>query len=105
MSSFCYVALFFTCFKCLAVASGIGIQCFLFGVIAGAKRARIFNKAFFEREFPDVHPSDRNVRVIAFRVHTETHVLQSGLPDMGNGKYSEKLSLEEWHECVFTITS
>merc|ERR1711862_262747 len=42
----------------------------------------MFNKEFFEKKFPTLPKNDRN----------------SGNPDMGNGKYAEKLSLEEWHE-------
>jgi len=59
------------------------LNCFLLqvqGMVAGSKRSRYFTKAFFEKEFPEL----------------KGKIPRGGYPDMGNGKYAQKLPLDAW---------
>eukprot|EP01095_Lingulamoeba_sp_RSL-Kostka_P006401 TRINITY_DN1_c0_g1_i1.p1 TRINITY_DN1_c0_g1~~TRINITY_DN1_c0_g1_i1.p1 ORF type:complete len:183 (-),score=78.10 TRINITY_DN1_c0_g1_i1:379-927(-) len=49
-----------------------------FGV--GSRRKKYFTKEFFEKNFDNVDPSKHKL----------------GYPDMGNGRFSSKLTLEQW---------
>jgi len=48
--------------KCIVIATGIGIQCYLFGGFSATARAKIFNKEFFEKKFPTLPKNERQVR-------------------------------------------
>ena len=57
-------------------------------IAAGSKRTKIFNKEYMERNFKTLHE----------RFFPGTDLPKGGYPDMGNGRYSEKLSYKEWFE-------
>ena len=69
----------------LATAA-IAIQCLFVGfLVAGRSRMRVFNQEFLESNFNDEH----------FKATKQT-IARGGYPDMGNGRYSAKLSYLDW---------
>ena len=72
------------------VATLIMFQFILTGVIApGAARGKVFTKEFMENNFKTEHE----------RFFTEgklAEVPKGGYPDMGYGRYSERLSYKDW---------
>jgi len=60
----------------------IAMQVLIEGVFAMKLRKRLFSKAFFEQHFPQL----------------KGNIPKEGYPDMGSGKFAEKLSLEDWME-------
>ena len=65
----------------------IAVQCFFTGFIAGGSRSKAFNKDFMERNFGEIHFK-------TFGVNPP----QGGYPDMGNGRYAERLDYKEWYD-------
>jgi len=63
------------------VAACIGFQCVLTSFLVSRARRKFFSKNFFEENFPELKP-----------------VPLGGYPDMGCGRFSDKLSLQEWTE-------
>eukprot|EP01065_Artemidia_motanka_P048421 TRINITY_DN7790_c0_g1_i1.p1 TRINITY_DN7790_c0_g1~~TRINITY_DN7790_c0_g1_i1.p1 ORF type:complete len:175 (+),score=41.08 TRINITY_DN7790_c0_g1_i1:72-596(+) len=58
----------------------ICVMCFFTSLIPGLARGRYFTKAFFEKNFPELKGT----------------IPDSGYPDCGSGRYSQKLSHAEW---------
>jgi len=56
-------------------------QCHINGFLIGQKRRQFFTKEFFEKHFPHLKDFPRN-----------------GYPEMGQGRYSDKLTDEQWIE-------
>ena len=72
----------------LLVSVVIALQCSLIGyLVAGLKRVRLFTKAFMEKNFAEEHKK-------AFGKSPPL----AGNPDMGSGRYSDKLSYKDWFE-------
>ena len=71
----------------LLIALGlIAFECLVVGfVVAGAARGKVFNKQFMETNFGDLH----------FQ-HFKEPINTQGYPDMGTGRYAEKLSYNDW---------
>lgn len=71
----------------LLVASLISFHYTMTGFWAGSKRRKTFSKEFmaenFEKEHQEAFPGQK--------------VPNGGYPDMGNGRYSQKLSYEAWY--------
>jgi len=68
----------------------IGFLCLLFGfMVAGRKRGQIFTEEYMKKNFLKEHmeafPNDKAPP-------------KGGYPDMGSGRYSQKLSYKEWYE-------
>jgi hypothetical protein len=63
----------------------ICFQVALAGFLAGRARGKVFTRKFMDDNFGDLH----------FR-ETKYQVSEEGYPDMGNGKYSTKLSYNDW---------
>ena len=70
----------------LLTASIIAVQVIFQGFAIGGQRRKHFNKEFFKKNFKDIKESD---------------IPQGGYPDMGNGKYADKLSLDAWRQYIF----
>ena len=68
-------------------AAAIALQCIITGFIPDRRRNRFFNQAFLEKHFADQHLQE-----------TGAPIVKGGYPDMGNGRYAEKLSYREWYE-------
>eukprot|EP01088_Endostelium_zonatum_P004998 TRINITY_DN1640_c0_g1_i1.p1 TRINITY_DN1640_c0_g1~~TRINITY_DN1640_c0_g1_i1.p1 ORF type:complete len:209 (+),score=47.94 TRINITY_DN1640_c0_g1_i1:77-703(+) len=66
----------------ILAAAGIALQVPLAALPLAGLRAKLFDKAFFHRHFN----------------FTEDEIPEHGYPDMGNGRYSEKLTLAEWQQ-------
>eukprot|EP01113_Clastostelium_recurvatum_P031150 TRINITY_DN385_c0_g1_i2.p1 TRINITY_DN385_c0_g1~~TRINITY_DN385_c0_g1_i2.p1 ORF type:complete len:177 (+),score=45.29 TRINITY_DN385_c0_g1_i2:479-1009(+) len=64
----------------LLVACIIAFQCLIEGFGAGGARKTVFTKKFFETNFPELKGKYN----------------PQGYPDMGSGKYSQKLSFDHW---------
>ena len=62
-------------------ALAIGAQCLTEGFAGYATRKRVFSKQFFQTHFPDVKPTP-----------------EDGYPDIGYGRYSDKLSDKDWQD-------
>ena len=45
------------------VATGIGIQCYLFGAFSAHARAKAFSSEFFDAAFPSIPVNERNVSI------------------------------------------
>jgi glutathione S-transferase len=56
----------------------ICLHCYLQGVPIGGLRRKFFNKAFFAKHFPHINNNE------------------SGYPDMGQGRFADRLSDEDW---------
>ena len=70
----------------LLTSAALAVQCLLTGfLIAGFTRVRIFKKEFLEKNFGEEHK----------KVFGE-EVPKHGNPDMGTGRYSDKLSYKDW---------
>lgn len=66
----------------------IAFQCIIVGFVAGGgKRGKMFSKEFMEKHFKEEH-------LEAFG----TQPPEGGYPDMGNGRYAEKLSYKDWFD-------
>ena len=72
----------------LFVASLIGFHCTITGFFAGSRRKHVFSEAFMEKNFKAEHE----------RFFPGQKVPKGGFPDMGNGRYAEKLSYKDWFE-------
>ena len=70
-------------FLCLAVVIAVTVTVKGFGI--GQVRRKLFNADFFKKNFPEI----------------DTKAYRGGYPDMGNGRFSDKLSFEDWALCVF----
>src|SRR5438132_1566735 len=57
------------------------------GFIAGSMRKKVFSPEFMEGNFKTEHE----------RFFPDSKVPKSGYPDMGSGRFSEKLSYKEWY--------
>jgi len=72
----------------LLAATSIGIECFVTGfAVPMKKRMEVFNKEFMEKNFKEMH--EREIG---------SDLPQGGYPDMGNGRYAEKLTYKQWYE-------
>ena len=63
----------------------MAIQVVLQGFSIGGQRRKLFNKAFFDKNFPSMK-----------------NYPKGGYPDTGNGRYAAKLSHEDWERYVLT---
>eukprot|EP00744_Colponema_vietnamica_P003420 GILI01005241.1.p2 GENE.GILI01005241.1~~GILI01005241.1.p2 ORF type:complete len:191 (-),score=70.56 GILI01005241.1:94-621(-) len=63
----------------------LAFQCLMESAFVGKLRNKYFNKEFLEKNFGEEHKK-------AFG----RSVPKGGYPDVGNGRYSDKLSYEEW---------
>jgi len=73
-------------FPLLSIAA-IGIQCIVIGFIASmGNRKKMFTQEFMEQHFGEDHWK-------AFG----TRITKDGYPDMGNGRYAQRLSYEDWY--------
>lgn len=66
---------------CVIVAAIMGIQCLLQGFAIGGIRKKLFDEAFYAKYFPELKAKGVGV---------------GGYPDMGSGRFSEKLSFDDW---------
>lgn len=60
---------------------------FVMFFFVGRARGKVFTKEFMERNFNEVH-----------RHELGADAPRGGYPDMGNGRYSERLTYAEWYE-------
>ena len=67
-------------------AAAIAIQCIATGFVAGGIRMKLFTQKFLEDNFGEQHKKDFG-----------SVPLKGGYPDMGNGRYSDKLSYKDWY--------
>ena len=75
----------------MLVAGLIAFEVIIVGFLGpGRLRGKIFNKHFMEQNFGSMIMGDPVLKRDNF------DELKSGYPDMGCGKYSEKLSYEDW---------
>ena len=64
----------------------IAFECVLIGiVVVGGARRKIFTQQFMENHFGEAHSK-----------HYKEPINPEGYPDMGTGRYSEKLSYNDW---------
>lgn len=72
----------------LIVGALLGLELLLIGFLfAGGARGKAFSKEFMEEHFGQDHKSA-----------TGTEIEKGGMPDMGSGRYSSKLSYQAWFE-------
>ena len=65
----------------------IAMQCIIVGFVAGGgKRSKMFSKDFLEKNFGEEHEDAFGEKIKA-----------GGYPDMGNGRYAQKLSYKDWY--------
>lgn len=64
------------------VAAMMAVQVLLQGFSIGSIRRKLFTEEFFKKNFPN------------------HKYAKGGYPDMGNGRYSAKLSIEDWQKLV-----
>jgi len=64
---------------CLMNAALMALQVVLVGARIGGVRRQLFSKEFFEQNFPGIKPHPKG-----------------GYPDTGNGRWSSKLSDDDW---------
>eukprot|EP00026_Physarum_polycephalum_P018388 Phypoly_transcript_19957.p1 GENE.Phypoly_transcript_19957~~Phypoly_transcript_19957.p1 ORF type:complete len:199 (+),score=21.86 Phypoly_transcript_19957:73-597(+) len=64
----------------LLAAVLICFHCFMVGGSMGSARRKVFTKAFFEKNFPEF----------------KDNYPQGGYPDMGSGKFAQKLPMDQW---------
>ena len=70
----------------LITTAAIALQCILVGFfVAGKTRLKVFNQEMLETNFGDDHFQS-----------TKQSIKRGGYPDMGNGRYSAKLSYGDW---------
>ena len=73
----------------LMVASLLGLELLMIGFIfPGSKRAKVFSKAFMDKNFLEEHREWTG----------EADIPKGGAPDMGSGRYAAKLNYKEWYE-------
>jgi len=71
-------------------ATAIGLECYFTGfIIPMGARKKVFGKEFMEKNFGDVHKAE---------VGNDIPLSDLAYPDMGNGKYAEKLPYKDWYE-------
>ena len=71
----------------LSSIAGIAIQCILVGFFAiGGKRSKMFSQEFLDEHYGEEH----------FR-HFGEKIPKGGYPDMGCGRYAERLSYKDWY--------
>jgi hypothetical protein len=63
------------------VATIIGLQVVLQGFAIGGQRKKLFSKQYFAKHFKELKTPP-----------------QGGYPDMGNGRFSQYWTLEQWIE-------
>lgn len=72
----------------LLSAVAVALQCYLVGfTIAQGKRRKYFNEEFLQKNFGEEHKKAYGC-----------NVPKQGYPDLGNGRYSQKLSYEAWFD-------
>lgn len=72
----------------LLSATAIGFQCYFTGyIVPMSYRKKFFSKEFMEANFGALHQEEVGSKLPAL-----------GYPDMGSGKYSEKLPYKDWFE-------
>ena len=75
----------------MLVAGLLAFEVIMVGFLGpGRLRGKVFNKSFMEQNFGSMIMGDPVLKRDNF------DELKSGYPDMGCGKYSEKLSYEDW---------
>lgn len=72
----------------LLAASVICFHFIITGFIVGGKRGKTFNKEYLETNFRLEHEE----------FYPGGKIAGGGYPDMGNGRYSDKLTYKEWFE-------
>jgi len=65
----------------LFIAAVMALECVVAAFSIHAIRGRLFTKAFFDTHFPNLKDAHQG----------------EGFPDTGNGRYSDKLSFEDWY--------
>jgi len=71
----------------LSSIAGIAIQCILVGFFAiGGKRSKMFTQEFLDEHFGEAHHHAFGEKIP-----------KGGYPDMGNGRYAERLSYKDWY--------
>ena len=71
----------------LLSAAAIAFQCLATAVAPGKGRAKAFSQEFLNKHFGEQHKKDFGVEIT-----------KGGYPDMGSGRYSDKLTYKEWYE-------
>ena len=72
----------------LLSAAVLAFECLLTGfIIAGGARGKVFTKEFLKQNFAEIHFENTRKEDVA---------TQGGYPDMGSGRFSEKLSYADW---------
>jgi glutathione S-transferase len=72
----------------LLSATLLSFECIVTGfAIPGRARGKVFNKDFMKANFDEVHFE---------HTQKEDITTQDGYPDMGSGRFSEKLSYADW---------
>lgn len=70
-------------------ATAIGLQCYFTGfIIPMGERKKAFGKEFMEKNFGEIHRAE---------VGSDIPLNNLGYPDMGSGKYAEKLPYKDWY--------
>lgn len=73
----------------LLASAAIGLQCYMTGfIMSHKKRNKHFNKKYLEENFSELHKKSVG----------DFPLPAGGYPDMGNGRYSEKLKYEDWFD-------
>jgi len=65
----------------IIIAALMGFQVIFQGMSIGSIRKKLFTASFFKTNFPEFE---------------QDNYPQGGYPDMGNGRFSDKLSLKDW---------
>lgn len=74
------------------VASLMVFECFMIGgMLVGRARNKAFPKGWMEQNFQEEHAK-------FFTEEATKTVNKNAYPDVGSGRYSEKLSYKDWYE-------
>ena len=77
---------------CIAAACAIAFECVFFGaIVVGSARKHTFPQQWLEETFGREHVTE--LEKVGIKSDAPS---KGGYPDMGNGKYSDKLSYENW---------
>eukprot|EP01017_Pseudomicrothorax_dubius_P010231 TRINITY_DN13623_c0_g1_i1.p1 TRINITY_DN13623_c0_g1~~TRINITY_DN13623_c0_g1_i1.p1 ORF type:complete len:149 (+),score=29.68 TRINITY_DN13623_c0_g1_i1:138-584(+) len=71
----------------MMAAAALALECYIHAPIVVRFRLRVFNKKFMQENFGEEHSKE-----------LKTALPDAGFPDMGNGRYSAKLSYKDWFQ-------
>ena len=72
----------------LLSATAIGFQCYFTGyIVPMGMRKQVFSKEYMEKNFGEIHAAEVGGKLPSL-----------GYPDMGSGRYAEKLPYKDWFE-------